>query len=39
MQQPNFGSQNRAVTSRDYQVRTLSMPPKFGNVTKNILCS
>ena len=30
----NFGSQNRAVTSRDYQVRTLSMPPKFGNVTK-----
>ena len=30
----NFGSQNRAVTSRDYQVRTLSMPTKFGNVTK-----
>ncbi len=30
----NFGSQNRAVTSRDYTVRTLSMPAKFGNVTK-----
>ena len=30
----NFGSQNRAVTSRDYQVRALSMPPKFGNITK-----
>ena len=30
----NFGSQNRAVTSRDYQVRALSMPAKFGNVTK-----
>ena len=30
----NFGAQNRAVTSRDYQVRALSMPAKFGNVTK-----
>lgn len=30
----NFGSQNRAVTAKDYQVRTLSMPTKFGNVTK-----
>tara|TARA_B100001939_G_scaffold77973_1_gene65916 strand:+ start:12260 stop:14311 length:2052 start_codon:yes stop_codon:yes gene_type:complete len=30
----NFGSQNRAVTSKDYQVRALSMPPKFGNITK-----
>mgnify|MGYP003133641733 CR=1 FL=1 len=30
----NFGSQNRAVTAKDYQVRALSMPPKFGNVTK-----
>ena len=29
-----FGSQNRAVTAKDYQVRALSMPPKFGNVTK-----
>mgnify|MGYP001196775257 CR=1 FL=1 len=29
-----YGSQNRAVTSKDYQVRALSMPPKFGNVTK-----
>lgn len=30
----NFGSQNRAVTAKDYQVRALSMPPKFGNITK-----
>ena len=30
----NFGSQNRAVTAKDYQVRALSLPPKFGNVTK-----
>ena len=29
-----FGAPNRAVTSRDYQVRALSMPAKFGNVTK-----
>jgi hypothetical protein len=30
----NFGSQNRAVTSNDYQIRALSMPPKFGAVAK-----
>ena len=31
----NFGSQNRAVTTKDYQVRVLSMPPKFGAVAKS----
>lgn len=30
----NFGSQNRAVTSKDYQVRVLSMPAKFGGISK-----
>jgi len=30
----NFGSQNRAVTAKDYQVRTLSMPTKFGSIAK-----
>lgn len=30
----NFGSQNRAVTAKDYQVRVLSMPAKFGGVAK-----
>lgn len=30
----NFGSQNRAVTAKDYQVRALSMPPKFGAISK-----
>ena len=30
----NFGSQNRAVTSKDYEVRTLSMPTKFGSIAK-----
>jgi len=30
----NFGSQNRAVTAKDYQVRALSMPTKFGAVSK-----
>jgi len=30
----NFGSQNRAVTRKDYQVRALSMPSKFGGVAK-----
>ena len=29
-----FGSQNRAVTSKDYQVRALAMPAKFGAVAK-----
>ncbi len=31
----NFGSQNRAVTARDYQVRALSMPPKYGAIAKS----
>lgn len=31
----NFGSQNRAVTAKDYQVRVLSMPTKFGAVAKS----
>jgi hypothetical protein len=30
----NFGSQNRAVTANDYQIRALSMPSKFGAVAK-----
>jgi len=30
----NFGSQNRAVTRKDYQVRCLAMPPKYGGVAK-----
>ena len=30
----NFASQNRAVTRKDYQVRALSMPTKYGGVAK-----
>jgi hypothetical protein len=30
----NFGSQNRAVTAKDYQVRALSMPTRYGSVSK-----
>jgi len=30
----NYASQNRAVTAKDYQVRALSMPTKFGSVSK-----
>lgn len=30
----NFGSQNRAVTDKDYKVRTLAMPSKYGSVAK-----
>jgi hypothetical protein len=30
----NFGAQNRAVTSKDYQVRALSMPSRYGAVAK-----
>jgi hypothetical protein len=30
----NFGSQNRAVTSKDYQIRALSMPARFGGISK-----
>ena len=29
-----FGSQNRAVTSEDYVVRSLSMPERYGSVAK-----
>ena len=30
----NFNSQNRAVTSKDYQIRVLSMPVKYGAIAK-----
>ena len=30
----NFGSQNRAVTAKDYQVRVLSMPTRYGAIAK-----
>jgi len=30
----NFGSQNRAVTRKDYQVRAVSLPPKYGGIAK-----
>ena len=30
----NFSSQNRAVTRKDYQVRALSLPAKYGGVAK-----
>ena len=30
----HFSSQNRAVTAKDYTVRTLSMPPRYGSVSK-----
>jgi hypothetical protein len=30
----NFGAQSRAVTAKDYQVRVLSMPSKFGAIAK-----
>jgi hypothetical protein len=33
-----FGSQNRAVTKNDYQVRALSMPSKYGSIAK-VYCS
>jgi hypothetical protein len=29
-----FGAQNRAVTSKDYQIRALSLSPKYGAVAK-----
>ena len=29
-----FGSQNRAVTAKDYQIRALSLPPKYGGIAK-----
>lgn len=30
----NFGAQNRAVTKKDYVIRALSLPPKYGSVVK-----
>lgn len=30
----NFSSQNRAVTSKDYTVRCLSLPSKYGGISK-----
>jgi len=30
----NFGAQNRAVTKKDYTIRTLAMPPKYGSIAK-----
>ena len=30
----NFGAQNRAVTAKDYQIRALSMPARFGGISK-----
>jgi len=30
----NFASQNRAVTAKDYQIRVISMPSKFGAIAK-----
>ncbi len=30
----NYASQNRAVTARDYQIRALSMPTKYGSISK-----
>lgn len=30
----HFASQNRAVTKRDYEIRSLSLPARFGNIAK-----
>lgn len=30
----NFGAQNRAVTAKDYQIRALSLPTKYGAIAK-----
>jgi len=30
----NFGAQNRAVTAKDYQIRVLSMPARYGGIAK-----
>jgi hypothetical protein len=30
----NYASQNRAVTRKDYEIRTLAMSPEFGSVAK-----
>ena len=31
----NFGAQNRAVTAKDYQIRALSLPSKYGGIAKS----
>ena len=31
----NFGAQNRAVTAKDYQIRALSLPSKYGAIAKS----
>ena len=31
----NFGAQNRAVTAKDYQIRALSLPTKYGGIAKS----
>jgi len=35
----NFSTQNRMVTKEDYIVRALSLPSKFGNITKAFIAS
>lgn len=30
----NFSAQNRAVTRKDYVIRSLSLPPKYGSIAK-----
>ena len=35
----NFSTQNRMVTREDYIVRALSLPSKFGNITKAYIAS
>jgi len=32
-----FASQQRAVTKRDYEIRALSMPPRFGSIAKVVV--
>ena len=33
----NFSTQQRTVTKEDYIIRTLSLPPKFGSITKTYI--
>jgi len=35
----NFSTQNRMVTKEDYVIRALSLPSKFGNITKAYIAS
>ncbi len=35
----NFSTQNRMVTKEDYIIRALSLPSKFGNITKAYIAS